>query len=105
MIIYIRLYANDAFEAKFQDLIEKREKVGLNYYDDPKAFIEYSNDMQDIYKNIEEYNLGKKCQVLIVFEDVIADMINNKKLYPVMNELFIEVENVIFHCSYYTIIF
>ena len=105
MIIYIHLYANDAFGAKFQDLIEKREKVGLNYYDDPKAFIEYSNDMQDIYKNIEEYNLGKKCQVLIVFEDMIADMINNKKLYPAMNELFIEVENVIFHCSYYTIIF
>ena len=45
--------------------------------------------MQDVYKNIEEYNLGKKCKVLIVFDDMIADMINNKKLDLVVTELFI----------------
>ena len=55
----IYLYAKDPFEAKDQYLINKREKVALKYYDDSKAFIEYSNDMQDVYKNIEEYNLGK----------------------------------------------
>ena len=49
----IYLYAKDPFEAKFQCLINKREKVGLNHYDDPKAFTEYSNDMQDVYKNIK----------------------------------------------------
>ena len=59
--------------------MNKREKVNLNHYDDPKAFIEYSNDMQDGYKNIEEYNLRKKRKVLIVFNDMIADMINDKK--------------------------
>ena len=48
--------------------------------------MEYSNDKQDLYKNIEEYNLGK---VLIVFDDIIADMINNKKLNSVVTELFI----------------
>ena len=55
----IYLYAKDPYEAKCQYLINKREKVGLDHYDDPKAFIEYSNDIQDCYKNIEEYNLGK----------------------------------------------
>ena len=45
--------------------------------------------MQDVYKNIQEYNLGKKCKVLIVFDDVIAGLINNKKLNPVVTELFI----------------
>ena len=45
--------------------------------------------MQDVYKNIEEYNLGKKREVLIVFDDMIADMISNKKFNPVVTELFI----------------
>ena len=53
------------------------------------AFIECSNDMQFVYKNIEDYNLGKKRKMLIVFDDLIADMINNKKLNPVVTELFI----------------
>ena len=51
--------------------------------------MKYSNDMQNVYKNIEEYNPGKKCKVLIVFDDMIADMINNKKLNPIVTELFI----------------
>ena len=51
--------------------------------------MEYSNDMQDVYKNIEEYNPGKKRNVLIVFDDMMADMINNKKLNPIVTELFI----------------
>ena len=62
----IYLFAKDPYESKYQYLINKRENVGLNHYNDPKAFIEYSSDMQDLYKNIEEYNLGKKRKVLIV---------------------------------------
>ena len=54
------LYAKDLYEAKYQLLINKRENVGLKHWNDSKAFIEYSNDMQDVYKNPEEYNLGKK---------------------------------------------
>ena len=46
----IYLYAKDPYEAKYQYLIKKRENVGLNHYDDPKAFTEYSNDMQDVTK-------------------------------------------------------
>ena len=45
--------------AKYQYLINIREKSGLNHYDDPKALMDYSNDMQKVYKNIEEYNPGK----------------------------------------------
>ena len=51
--------------------------------------MEYSNDMKDVYKNIENYNPGKKRKILIVFDDMVADMINNKKLNPVVTELFI----------------
>ena len=56
----IYLHAKDPYEAKYQCLIDIREKARLSYYDDPKAFMEYSNDMSDVYKNIEEYNPGKK---------------------------------------------
>ena len=85
----IYLYVKDPYDAKYQYLINKREKIGLNYYDDPKAFMEYSNDMHNVYKNIEDYNPRKKRKVLIVFDDIIADMINNKRLNPIVTELFI----------------
>ena len=85
----IYLYGIDPCEAKYQSLINKREKVGLDHFKDPRAFMEYSNNMQDVYKNIEDYNPGKKRKISIVFEDMIADMINNKKLKPVVIELFI----------------
>ena len=89
----IYLYAKDLYEAKYQYLINKPEKVGLYHFLDSKAFLEYSNDMDDIYKNIEEYNPGKKRKVLMVFDDIIADMINNKKVNPIVTELFIRAEN------------
>ena len=83
------LYAKDPYEKKYQYLINKREKVGLNHFNDPKAFMEYSNDMQDVYKNIEDYNPIKNPKILVVFDDMIADMISNNKLNPVVTELFI----------------
>ena len=60
---------------------------------DSKAFIEHSNDMNDIYKNIEEYNPNKKRKILIAFDDTITDMLSNKKLNPIVSELFTEVES------------
>ena len=75
----IYLYAKDPYEDKYQYLINKRESVGLKHFNDPKAFIEYSNDMHDVYKNIDNYNLNKENKI-IVFDDMIADMINNEKL-------------------------
>ena len=72
----IYFYAKDRYEEKYQFLINKRESPGLKYFNDPKVFIEYSNDTQVVYESIKEYNLGK---MLIVFDDMITDMINNKK--------------------------
>ena len=85
----IYLYAKDPYEAKYQYLINKREKAGLDRFKDPKPFMEYSNDMEDVYKNIENYNPGKKRKILIVFDEMIAGIINNKKINPVITELFI----------------
>ena len=64
---------------KYKCLINKRESKGLKHFNDTKAFIEYPNDMQDVYKNIEKYNIDKKPKILIVFDDMIGDMIDNKK--------------------------
>ena len=56
----IYLYAKDPYKAKYQFLINKRESTWLKHFNDPKAFIEYSNDMHDVYKNIDDYNPIKK---------------------------------------------
>ena len=85
----IFFYAKDPYEAKYQLLANKRESTGLKYFNDPEAFTECSNDMQDVYKNIDEYNIDKERKILIVFDDMIADMINNKKLNSIVTELFI----------------
>ena len=85
----IYLYAKDPYESKYQYLINKREGVGINHFNDPKAFIEYSNDMRDVYKNINEYNPDNENKILIVFDDMIADMTSNKKLDSIVTELFI----------------
>ena len=67
--------------------INKRVSTGLTYLDDSKVFIEYLNDTEDNYKNIKECNPKQKR--LIAFADMIADMLSNKKLNPVVTKLFI----------------
>ena len=90
----IYLYAKDPYKSKYQYLINKRENVVINHFNNPKAFIDYSNDMHDIYENIDDYNSDKENKILIVFDDVIADMINNKKLNSIVSELFIRGRNL-----------
>ena len=85
----IYLYTKNPYETKYQFLINKRESTGVKHFNDPKAFIDYSNDMEDVYKNIDEYNIDKERKILIVFDDMIADMIHNKKLNSIVTELFI----------------
>ena len=85
----IYLYGKDLFETKYQFLINKRESTGLKHFNDSKLFIEYSNNMNDIYKSIEQYMPNKKHKILIAFDDMIADMLNNKKLNPIVTELVI----------------
>ena len=76
----ICLYAKDSYESKYKYLIDKRESVGINHFNDPEAFIDYSHDMHDVYKNIDDYNHDKENKILLVFNDMIADMIHDKKL-------------------------
>ena len=73
------MYAKDPYEVKYQFLINKRESTGLKHFNDPKTFTECSNDMQDVYKNIDEYNTDKERKILIVFDVMIADMTNNRQ--------------------------
>ena len=85
----IYLYAKDLYEAKYQYLIKIREKVRIDHHNDLRAYIEYSNDMRDVYKYINYYNPDRKNKILIVFDNMIADMIHNKKLDSIVTELFI----------------
>ena len=85
----IYLYPKDPYDAKYQYLINKREGVVINHFKDPEAFIEYSNDMRNVYKITDDYNPDKKKLILIEFDDMIADMIHNKNLDSIVTKLFI----------------
>ena len=85
----IYLYARDLNEPKYKILIKKREDAGIKYLKDPNAFIECSNTMDDVYENIHDYNSSRKRKILIVFDDMIADIMTNKKFQAIIKELFI----------------
>ena len=85
----IYLYTKDPYEAKYQYLVNKRESVGVDHFNDPKAFIEDSNDMRDVYKIIDEYNIDKENKILIDFDDMIADIIHSKRLKSIVTKFFI----------------
>ena len=88
------MYAKDPYESKYQYLINKREGVDINQFKDLNTFTECSNDMGNVYKNVNNYNLDKEDKILIVLDDMIADKIQNKKLNPVVTELFITVRKL-----------
>ena len=88
-IAKIYLHAKDPYKAKYQFLINNRKSTELKNFNNSKAFIVYSNDMQHVYKNIEEYNTDKERKILIAFDGMIADMINIKKVNSVVIKLFI----------------
>ena len=89
LIDKIYLYAKDLTEQKYQFLIRKRKEAGIKKLDVPIAFIEYSNTMDDVYNNINDYNLKRKRTVLIVFDDMIADIMTNKRFQTIIKEFFI----------------
>ena len=82
-MLKIYFYAKDRYEAKNQLLINKRRSVGLKH-NDSKAFIDYWNDMNAIYEKIKEYNLNKKQKIWMIFDDMIDDMLSNKKLQQIV---------------------
>ena len=85
----IYLYTKDLDEPKYQFLIKKRENAGMKNLNDPGAFIEYSNTMDDVYNNIDDYNAKRKRKVLMVFDDMIADIMTNKRFEAIIKELLI----------------
>ena len=84
----IYLYTKDTDEKKDQYLKNKREQAGIKNLNDPHAFIEYSNDMNDVLDDINNYNKNRDKKILI-FDDMIADIMRSEKFKPIVKELFI----------------
>ena len=85
----IYLYARDLNEPKYQFLIKKREDAGIKDVNNPNAFIVCPNTMDDVYGDIDNYNPKRNKKVLIVFDDMIADIIANKRFQAIIKKLFI----------------
>ena len=90
----IYLYAKDIHEPKYEYLINKREQAGIKNLNDPHAFIEYSNDMNDVLDDINNYNKSRDKKVLIVFDDMIADIEYNKNFKRIIKELFYRARKI-----------
>ena len=89
LIDKIYLYAKDTGEEKYQYLINKREQAGIKNLKDPHAFMEYSSDMNDVLEDINNYNKKRDKKVLIIFDDMIADIMRSEKFKAIVKELFI----------------
>ena len=91
----IYLYAKDIYEPKYEYLINKREQVGIKKLNGPHAFIEYSDDMNDVLDDINNYNnKNRDKKVLIVFDDVITDIEYNKNFKRIIKELFYRARKI-----------
>ena len=84
-IFTLKIYQKPEYEF----LINKREQAGIKNLNDPHEFIEYSNDMDDVLDDINNYNTTRDKKVLIVFDDMIADIMSSKKFKAIIKELFI----------------
>ena len=90
----IYLYAKDIYKPKYEYLINKREQVGIKNLNDPHAFIEYSDDMDGVLDDINNYNKNRDKKVLIVFDDMIADIEYNKTFKRIIKELFYRARKI-----------
>ena len=75
LIDKIYLYAKDLSEPKYEYLINNRENAGIKHSNDSKAFIQCSNTVNDVHENIGNYNPNRKRKTLIVFDDMIAEIV------------------------------
>ena len=85
----IYLCAKDLNEPKYEYLLKNHKNTGIKHLNDPNTFIECSNTMDDVYENIHDYNSSGKKKIVIVFDDMIADIMTNKKFQAMIKELFI----------------
>ena len=81
----IYLHAKDLEEPKYKFLINRREQAGINFNNDPNAFIEYSNSINDI----EDYNKKRKRKIHFIFDDMISHVMSDKKAQQTLKDLFI----------------
>ena len=100
----IYLYDKDLSEKKYEFLINKREQAGKKNLNDPHAFIEYSNDMDDVLDDIDNYNKNRDKKVLIVFDDMIADIMRNEKFKAIIKKLFIRCRKLNISIRFYNAI-
>ena len=98
----IYLYAKDLEEPKYKLLIDKREKTGINFNNDPTAFTEYSNSMDDTLSNIEDYNTKRKRKVSIIFDDMISHVMSDKKPQQILKDSFIRCRKLNISISFLT---
>ena len=84
--------AKDLSEPKYKYLIKNHENTGIKHVNSSKTFIECSNTMDDVYEDIDDYNLSIKRKILIIFDDMIADIISNKTFQVIIKEL-LDAEN------------
>ena len=97
----IYLYAKDLSESKYEYLIRNRENTGIKHLNDSKVFIEYSNMIDDVYENIDNYNPKRNRKILIIFDDMIADM-TNKTFQSIIKELLIRCRKEIISLVFIT---
>ena len=83
------MYERDLNKPKYEILIKKRKDAGIKHLNDQNAFIECSYTMNDVYENINDYYLNRKRKILILFDDMIADIMTNKKFQAIIKDLFI----------------
>ena len=76
------MHAKDLIDPKHEYFIKKRENAGIKHFNDPNAFIKCSNTMDDAYDNINDYNPSRERKILIIFDNMIADIMANKKFKP-----------------------
>ena len=85
-------YAKYFGEPKYEILTKEREYAEAKHFSDPNAFIECINTMDDVYENIGDYNPNRKTKILIVFDNVIADIMSNKNIQAIIKEVFLGAE-------------
>ena len=99
------MYAKDLSEPKHEFLIKKHEDAGTKHLNDLNAFIECSNTMNDIYENIDDYKPGRKRKTLIVFDDIIADIMTNKNFQAIIKEIFTRCRKLNISLMFITVLF
>ena len=98
----IYFYSRDLSEPKYEYLIKKREDAGIKHLNNPNTFIKCSNTMDDVYDNINDYHPSRKRKILIAFDDMIADIMKNKKIPVIIKELFIRCRKLIISLVFIT---